>query len=59
MLARVVEIATEVMQERRTPYDGAKELWPLSAAMYDLPEALRPFVGLASEWEDRPEHRAD
>jgi hypothetical protein len=40
------------------PLPGAKELWRLSSEMYDLPEALLPFVGLASEWEDHPEHRA-
>ena len=27
--------------------------------MWDLPEALLPFVGLASEWEDHPDHRAE
>lgn len=59
LLARVVEIATDVLQERRAPYDGAKELWRLSYAMWDLPEALLPFVGLASEWEDHPDQRAE
>jgi hypothetical protein len=58
LIARVVAIANEVLQDRRPPYEGAKELWRLSSEMYDLPEALLPFVGLASEWEDHPEHRA-
>jgi hypothetical protein len=59
LIARVVEIANEVLQEKRTPYDGAKELWRLSSAMWELPDALLPFVGLASEWEDHPTHRAE
>lgn len=57
LMARVVEIANEVLQETRTPYEGAKELWLLSSAMWELPDALLPFVGLASEWEDNPAHR--
>jgi hypothetical protein len=58
LTARVVAIANDVLQDRQSPYQGAKELWRLSSEMYDLPEALLPFVGLASEWEDHPEHRA-
>jgi hypothetical protein len=57
LVARTVKIANDVLQERLTPYDGARELWRLSSAMWDLPEALLPFVGLASEWEDQPAHR--
>lgn len=57
LIARVVEIANDVLQEKRTPYEGAKELWSLSSAMWELPDALLPFVGLASEWEDDPAHR--
>ncbi len=59
LLARIVEIATDVAQERRAPYDGAKELWHLSTDMWELPEALLPFAGFASEWEDDPKHRAE
>jgi len=44
LIARVVEVANEVLQEKRTPYDGAKELWRLSSAMWELPDALLPFV---------------
>jgi hypothetical protein len=59
LIARVVEVATDVLEEKRTPYDGAKELWGLSSEMWELPGALLPFVGLASEWEDHPDHRTD
>jgi hypothetical protein len=58
LIAPVVAIANDVLQDRRSSYEGAKELWRLSSEMYDLPEALLPFVGLASEWEDYPDHRA-
>ena len=47
LIARVVAIANDVLQDRRSPYEGASELWRLSSEMYDLPEALLPFVGLA------------
>jgi hypothetical protein len=59
LVARAVKVATDVLEDKATPYEGAKELWGLSTAMWDLPEALLPFVGLASEWEDHPEHRAE
>ncbi len=59
LIARVVEIANEVLQETRTPYEGAKELWLLSSAMWELPDALLPFVGLASVWEDNPTQRSE
>jgi hypothetical protein len=38
-IAPVVAIANDVLQDRRSPYEGAKELWRLSSEMYDLPEA--------------------
>jgi hypothetical protein len=54
----VVSVATDVLNERRPPYEGAKDLWRLSTAMWELPEALLAFVGLASAWEDYPAERA-
>ena len=58
LFSYVVSIATDVLNEHLTPIEGAKRLWRLSSEMHDLPEALLTFVGLASEWEDHPEHRA-
>jgi hypothetical protein len=52
LFAYVVSVATNVLNERRSPYEGAKDLWRLSSAMWELPEALLTFVGLASAWED-------
>lgn len=53
----VTSIATDVLNERLSPIDGAKQLWRLSSEMWELPEALSVFVGLASEWEDHPSDR--
>ena len=51
LLARVLGIAIDVVQEKVDPYEGARALWDLSSALPDLPHMLLPFVGLASEWE--------
>jgi hypothetical protein len=59
LIARVVEVANDVLKEKRTPIDGATELWLLSTTMRELSDALLPFVGLASEWADSPAHRTD
>ena len=59
LLARIIEIAEAVVQERSPAYEGAKELWQLSSAIRGLPESLLPFVGLASEWEDHPDRRSE
>jgi hypothetical protein len=57
LFAYVTSIATEVLNERLSPIDGAKRLWQLSSEMWELPEALLTFVGLASEWDDHPPDR--
>jgi hypothetical protein len=59
LIARMVEVANDVLQERRTPSDGARELWRLWSEMSDLPDTLPPFVALASEWEDHSAGRAE
>jgi len=57
LFAYVTSIATDVLNERLSPIDGAKRLWQLSSEMRELPEALLTFVGLASEWDDHPPDR--
>ena len=57
VIARAVAHAHSIVQGTTTPYDGARELWRMEADLDGLVEALRPFVGLASEWEDDPAHR--
>ena len=41
-----------------TPYEAARRIWWEASSPMDHPAALVRFVGLASEWEDDPEHRA-
>ena len=42
-----------------TPYRGAAEIASLSGEWWNQPcwIQLRPFIGLASEWDDHPDHR--
>ena len=54
---RAVAIANEILQGKTDPYPGAKQLWLLCTELAALEEELRPFVGLASEWEDVPAQR--
>ena len=49
-------IAHDVLSGSVKPYDGAKRIWGLYAKNPNLP-GLRPFVGLASEYEDDPQNR--
>ena len=58
VFARAVKCATEIVQGQTEPYEGAKVLWQMWTELSGLVEELLVFVGLASEWEDSPEHRA-
>ena len=59
LAARAVECANDVLQGTRTPYEAAQELWQLSRDLDQLADAIRPFVALASEWEDDPANRIE
>lgn len=42
-----------------TPYEAARNIWWQASTPMNHPDALlASFVGLASEWEDDPGHRA-
>lgn len=49
-------IARDVLNGSEQPYDGAKKMWRLYVQNPSLHE-LKPFVGLASEYEDDPQNR--
>jgi hypothetical protein len=51
--------AADVVDERVSPYEGAKYIWKLTLLLADghMPE-LDPFIYAASEWEDRPADRS-
>jgi hypothetical protein len=53
------DIAREVVSGAIAPYEGAKRIW--NQIYTRLPELkqLKPFVGLASEYEDDLDHRDD
>jgi hypothetical protein len=58
--SRVIGIADDVIQQRRAAQDAARELDRLRVGLVRLEEALRPFVGLAAQWDydvDRREER--
>lgn len=54
----LLAIAGDIVAGSIEPYPGAAAIWRLLAEVgEDYPDGLREFVGLASEWEDAPEHR--
>src|SRR5204863_1416544 len=50
-------IAEEVVDKKITPYVGAKQIWSEIYSRFPELIQLRPFVGLASEYEDDEQHR--
>jgi hypothetical protein len=58
--SRVIGIADDVIQQRRPAQDAARELDQLRVELVRLEDALRPFVGLAAQWDydvDRRQER--
>ena len=55
----VVVFARDIVVGKVDPYRGAAAIWARMAEDdEEYPQELRVFVGLASEWQDHPEHRA-
>jgi hypothetical protein len=51
-------IAKDISSGNVAPYDGARVLWwTIRRRAPEIESLLRPFVGLASEWEDHPSAR--
>jgi hypothetical protein len=59
VFARAVSVATDIVQGRVQPHDGARSLWSMARDLEALVASLQGFIGLASEWEDAPERRAE
>lgn len=58
VLREILAIAQRIVRGEITPYKGAAAIWSILAEEgNEYPEELRVFVGLASEWEDQPDHR--
>ena len=51
--------AAEILAGRLDPYVGARRIWTESWFACGQPDDLIPFVGLASQYEDSPEHRSE
>jgi len=50
--------AEDIIANKVTPHDGARFIWvKLARRVPEVEEALRVFIGLASEWEEDPIHR--
>ncbi|HEY1861324.1 MAG TPA: hypothetical protein VGG61_13265, partial [Gemmataceae bacterium] len=52
------EYAREIIAGELSPYEGARKIWWELANEPDSDRSLLIFVGLASEWEDVPQHRS-
>jgi hypothetical protein len=56
-IAHAVSIAHRIVHYEIDPADGAHALWRIRSAVVPFEEALRVFVGLASQWDELPEQR--
>lgn len=53
-----ITIAQQILRGDVEPYQGAAAIWrQMAEDDAEYPAELRVFVGLASEWQDHPEHR--
>ncbi len=53
------DVARRVLSGAIAPYEGAKRIWDHVYTRFPDLKQLKPFVGLASEYEDDAEHRED
>ena len=53
------DFARRISAGSLTPYEGARRIWWDVANEPDADRSLLVFVGLASEWEDVPQNRAE
>ena len=51
--------AQEMLDGTLSAYEGARLIWWRGWNVLGRPDDLTVFVGLASEWEDDPESRAE
>jgi hypothetical protein len=51
--------ASQILDGSLSPRDGAGRIWWKAANPLNKPDDLIVFVGLASEWDDYPNHRAE
>jgi len=54
---KALVIAEKILAGEIPPFAGARRIWALYVDRDALPDDIRVWVGLASEWEDQPAHR--
>lgn len=57
-IAAASEVARRMNEGLLEPIDAARQVWRIARLAPAAEPDLRPFIGLASEWDDDPEHRA-
>ena len=58
LMQEALRVAEQIVRGDVEPYPGAAAIWGRMAEENgEYREELRVFVGLASEWQDHPEHR--
>ena len=51
------DVARQLNEGMLEPIDAARAIWKVARRAPASEIALRPFIGLASEWDDDPDHR--
>jgi hypothetical protein len=51
--------AKDLVQGAQTPIDTARRIWGIAQLVPSVESQLLSFIGLASEWEDDPNHRSE
>ena len=57
--AYAADLARRIVQKQVEPSEGMKALAATWSTLVPLEEALRVFVGLADQWDELPELRAE
>jgi hypothetical protein len=55
-------LAEQILEGQLSPFEGARQIWRELREAWDtnkIISELAVFIGLASEWEDHPEARAE
>lgn len=57
-LTEILSTARQIVDADVSPYKGAAHIWRLAAEEnYEGFDDLRVWAGLASEWQEHPQHR--
>ncbi|MHC6219220.1 hypothetical protein [Arthrobacter sp. MMS24-S77] len=51
-------VARRLLEGHLEPIEAARRIWRIAAEAPESARELRPFIGLASEWDDDPEARS-